>query len=126
MPHPDRPVERRSRDQAAASPGHGADAAPTPDGPGPDAWDEVAVAALAEVRRWRRAHPAATLTEIETAVEDRVRGLVAWVVVDAAEASPAAAPSRPGGPRSPCPDCGEAMRADGTEVRRLTTGVTRR
>ena len=87
----------------------------------PDArWDELAKEALDGVRRWRREHPTATLSDIEAAVDERLQGLRARVVADAAEASAAVA-APPGAARPVCPGCGAAMHADGTEVRRLTT-----
>ena len=94
---------------------------PTPD---PDGrWDRLAGEALAGVRRWREAHPTASLTEIEAAVDAEFAGLRARVVADAAVASAAAVPTAAARPT--CPDCGGALHADGTEVRRLTTAGDR-
>ena len=88
--------------------------------PEPDArWDDLAAEALDGIRRWRRAHPRATLDEIEAAVAEGLHGLRARVVADAAEASLAATPPA-GAERPACPGCGAARHADGTEVRRLT------
>jgi YgiT-type zinc finger domain-containing protein len=84
--------------------------------PDPEArWDSLAEEALDGVRRWRQEHPTATLTEIEAAVDERLGGLRARVVADAAGVSAAAAA------RPVCPACGTGMHADGTETRHLTT-----
>lgn len=91
---------------------------PDPDGQ----WDSVAAEALAGVRRWRAQHPSATLTEIEAAIDEAFGDLRARVVADAAAASGAA---RGAAGRPVCPGCGEAMHADGMEVRHLTTAGDR-
>ena len=83
-------------------------------------WRELAAAVLTGFRAWRAAHPTASLTEIEDALDERWARARARVVEDAAVTS-AAAQARRWAERPRCPDCGAAMQGDGTEVRRLTT-----
>jgi len=89
--------------------------------PVPDAaWPETAADVLSGFRAWREAHPTATLAEIEAALDERLHGLRARLLEDAALAS-AAADLTASAARPACPACGERMRSDGTEARRLTT-----
>ena len=70
-------------------------------------------ALAAEVRAWRRAHPDATLTEIERELDARLAaaraGLLAEVAADAPEVDPR------------CPDCGTPMVRRGERTRTLRT-----
>src|SRR5215203_5169119 len=97
-------------------------AMPTPD---PDGrWDRLAGEALAGVRRWREAHPTASLTEIEAAVDAEFAGLRARVVADAAVASAAAVPTAAARPT--CPDRGGSVphaAADAAAVLGLLPGA---
>lgn len=83
-------------------------------------WRDLAAEVLTGFRAWREAHPTASLTEIEDALDERWARARARVVEDAAVAS-AAAQARAWAERPRCPACGAAMRADGQEARRLTT-----
>ncbi len=69
------------------------------------------------VRQWRTAHPHATFSEIEVAVDaemQRVRArLVAETVGDGAEMVERVAPPA-------CPTCGQVMQARGTRTRTVT------
>ena len=65
-------------------------------------WRQLADTAIAaELRVWRRAHPEATLTEIEQALDARLNaaraGLLAEVAADVPEEE------------ERCPDCGERL-----------------
>jgi len=85
-------------------------------------WRVETEAILTGFKEWRLAHPRATLSEIEAALDSRWAVARARLVEDAALAS-AAADLRavPPGQRGRCPDCGGALEARGMEVRRLTT-----
>jgi len=67
--------------------------------------------AEADLRRWRRAHPDATLTEIEQALDARLdaarAGLLAEVAGDVADEE------------ERCPGCGERLVRRGTRTRTL-------
>ena len=77
----------------------------------PDRWPAFLADAEQELRRWRRAHPDATLTEIEAALDGRLRTLRVGLLGDLA----AEAPSDPGR----CPDCGAALVDRGDRPRTL-------
>ena len=83
-------------------------------------WRALAAEVVAGFRAWREAHPTASLTEIEEALDERWARARAGLVADAALASAAARAGR-WAERPRCPACGGPMRADGTEERRLTT-----
>ena len=65
------------------------------------------------VRAWRRAHPEATLSEIEHALDTRLRAARAALLADVAGA---AAPDV-----ARCPTCGGPLVARGTRPRTLVT-----
>ena len=93
---------------------------PEPD-PDPDArWRELAEEVLTGFRAWREQHPTASLTEIEDDLDRRLYRMRARLVEDAALRSAAADLGRTAA-RPVCPRCGARARADGREVRRLTT-----
>ena len=83
-------------------------------------WRALAGEVVTGFRAWRQQHPRATLAEIEAALDARWHRARARLVQDAALAS-AAADLAGAAERPACPACGEAMRADGAEERRLTT-----
>lgn len=62
---------------------------------------------------WRRAHPDATLLEIEQEVDRRLAGVRADLVAETVGVAEAAA-------RPACPGCGAAMERAGSRPRRLT------
>jgi hypothetical protein len=86
----------------------------------PDArGNDLAAEVLSGFRAWREQHPAARLSEIEDDLDRRLHGMRARLLEDAAVRSAAAGVGTTA--RPVCPECGIPMRADGTEVRRLTT-----
>lgn len=89
-----------------------------------DAWRDLADEARAGIAEWRQQHPTATLREIEEAIDERLAGLRARMVQDAALASAAADPAA-SGVRPRCPACGAAMSLEGARTRRLRTTYDR-
>ena len=85
-----------------------------------DRWSELAAEVLTGFRAWRAQHPTATLTEIEDDLDRRLHRMRARLLEDAAVQSAATDVGRTA-TRPACPACGTPMRADGREVRRLTT-----
>jgi len=67
----------------------------------------------AEVRAWRRAHPGATLTEIERALDERLDAARAGLLAEVAADVPA--------DEERCPRCGERLVRRGTRTRTLRT-----
>ncbi len=67
----------------------------------------------ADFRRWRAAHPRATLTELEGELDRRLRAGRAQVLSDVAGSAAVAA--------SVCPDCGAALVANGHYPRQVVT-----
>jgi hypothetical protein len=80
-----------------------------------DGWDLAGRAVAQEVAAWRRAHPRATLTEIELAVEAVVSRLQGRLVEDLANGVGA----EPAVERPTCPDCGQPMRPRGRQKREV-------
>jgi len=82
-----------------------------PDDPSPT--DPAMTAIESDLRRWRAAHPKATFTEIEQAVDVRLRdvraGLLAGLATEADDAD------------LPCPACGARLIRRGTQTRTLWT-----
>jgi hypothetical protein len=78
-----------------------------------DRWPALLAEAERELRRWRRAHPDATLTEIEAALDGRLRQLRTGLLGDLAADAPAGAER--------CLDCGEALVRRGDRPRTLRT-----
>jgi len=71
---------------------------------------------------WRAAHPKATLSEIEEALDERLNRLRARLLADLALASTAADVRAARGEERPrCADCGTVMQARGQSARRLLT-----
>ncbi len=83
-------------------------------------WMEVAEEALVGMSAWRRDHPRATWTQIETELDARLARLRGQVLRDAAQASPRA-DFRGAAEHPPCPACGTPLRAVGQHRRRLVT-----
>ena len=85
-------------------------------------WGPEVAAMVSGFEEWRLAHPRATLTEIEDALDARWAVARARLVTEAALAS-AAADLRTVPPRERpcCPACGGVMALRGPEVRTLTT-----
>lgn len=84
------------------------------------AWQRLADEAWAGLAEWRHQHPKATLREIEQAVDERLAGLRARMVQDAALASASTDPTD-GEERPRCPECGAVMHLEGARTRCLRT-----
>lgn len=85
-------------------------------------WSEDAAAVWAGMADWRAAHPRATLSEIEEALDARLNQLRARVLADLALASTAAdvqAATREERPR--CERCGTVLQARGQSERGVVT-----
>jgi len=82
-----------------------------PDEPSPT--DPAMLAIAADLRRWRAAHPAATFTEIEAAVDTRMRAVRADLLAELAGEDAAVA--------GRCPDCGAPLVRRGAHTRTLWT-----
>ena len=77
---------------------------------------------LSGFKEWRLQQPQATLTEIESALDERWAVARARLLEDAALASAAAdLRARPERDRPRCRQCGQTMHLRGPEVRQLTT-----
>jgi predicted RNA-binding Zn-ribbon protein involved in translation (DUF1610 family) len=86
------------------------------------AWTELNGVVQQELVTWRRAHPRATLAEIEAAVAAALARVQAQYLRDLVAASPLAdLPRRPAAERPRCPDCGAALAARGQHTRRVLT-----
>ncbi len=70
-------------------------------------------AIAADLRRWRRAHPEATLTEIEQALDARLHAARADLLAEVATDVPDDEPR--------CSTCGERLMRRGTRTRTLRT-----
>jgi DNA-directed RNA polymerase subunit RPC12/RpoP len=70
-------------------------------------------ALAADLRRWRRAHPDATLTEIEQALDARLDAARAGLLAEVAGDIP--------DEEERCPECGERLARRGTRTRTLRT-----
>ena len=71
---------------------------------------------------WRAAHPKATLSEIEVALDERLDRLRARLLADLALASAAADPQEASGEeRARCERCGVMLQARGRSERKLLT-----
>jgi len=85
-------------------------------------WQPVSQDVIRAVRDWRRQHPRATLTEIETALDEQLARLRAKMLQDAALTSPSAdLPTMNESERPRYLQCGRVLRAQGTETRTLVT-----
>lgn len=83
-------------------------------------WQAASQAAGHELAEWRRAHPKATLTEIENAVYEAMQKLQAQAlgeVVQASSVADMATQSRTERPR--CPTCGGQLEPRGRQRRRV-------
>jgi DNA repair exonuclease SbcCD ATPase subunit len=84
------------------------------------AWKQLSEQILTDIKAWRRAHPKATLREIEEEVHTRLSRLEAQVIQDAAEESERRAWSGAASSDRPvCPVCGTPLQARGHHTRQL-------
>jgi NADH pyrophosphatase NudC (nudix superfamily) len=84
-------------------------------------WHELAEDVISGMKEWRLQHPKATFREIEQAVDERLAGLRARMLEDAALVSRAAEWGAHGEARPVCPKCGTPLKPRGKERRELTT-----
>lgn len=83
-------------------------------------WGRLGEEALSGMSAWRKAHPRATLTEIEEETDRRLAALRARLVEEVAQNSAAAEGGRREEPLA-CPSCGGQTVRNGKRQRRLTT-----
>jgi ribosomal protein S27AE len=85
-------------------------------------WSEAAESVWTGMTDWRAAHPKATFSEIETALDERLNQVRARVLADLAMASVAADPQSVSKAERPrCERCGRVLQAHGTSDRTLLT-----
>ena len=85
-------------------------------------WKAAVEPVLAELKQWRLDHPAATLAEIEAALDQRLAPLRAELLRDVAQASAAADWSAADADERPaCPDCAVPLARRGKHRRELLT-----
>jgi ribosomal protein S27AE len=85
-------------------------------------WSEEAASVWTGMADWRAAHPRATLSEIEAALDERLNALRARVLADLALASAAADVQAASGEERPrCERCGTALQARGQSERGVVT-----
>ena len=85
-------------------------------------WDQLAHEAFTGLREWRVAHPRATLSEIEAALDARLATVRARMLQDVALVSAATdVLQAPAATRPTCPACGHTLAGRGQETRTLTT-----
>lgn len=82
-------------------------------------WVEASVAVEAELTAWRAAHPRATLTQIELAVEAATARMRAhWIGLLTQQTEQAEEVAEPAAPPT-CPSCGGPLRRRGRRKRRI-------
>lgn len=86
------------------------------------AWDATLAQAREALRQWRAAHPQATFTEIEMAVDAEMQRVRAQLVTEAAGC--AAEPATPS--TALCPHCGQRLHARGKRTRSVTVAGEQR
>lgn len=90
-------------------------------------WQELFEVAMSEVSAWRRAHRKAGFTEIEEALDQQLSGVRAQLLQDLVERSANAdIRGQAKGDRPRCPECGEALLANGQHTREVTTTYEQR
>ena len=90
-------------------------------------WQELFEAAMNEVTAWRGEHSKASFTEIEETLDQRLSGVRAQLLQDLVESSGSAdirGQAKEDRPR--CPECGEALLANGQYTREVTTTYEQR
>jgi ribosomal protein L34E len=87
-----------------------------------EGWRASAEETLVGIKEWRKAHPKATLTEIEEAIDRGLNQFRKQVVRDVAEASSVKSWAGASKEERPtCPDCGRPLQSSGSDERRLVT-----
>jgi hypothetical protein len=87
-----------------------------------DRWHALSAEVVTAVADWRTQHPRATLSEIETALDERLARLRAQMLQDAALASARTDWVDPLSAEPPCcPDCDQPLQARGRVTRHLQT-----
>jgi hypothetical protein len=85
-------------------------------------WRELSEQVQGELAAWRRAHPRATLSEIEAATGAALQRLQARYLRDLVAASPSAdLAATPPEARPRCPECGGMLEARGRRTRAVLT-----
>jgi RNase P subunit RPR2 len=83
-------------------------------------WQAASQAVAQELAEWRRAHPKATLAEIEAAVFEAMQQLQAQALREVVQASAAAdVAAQPAAERPRCPRCGGPLAPHGRQRRRI-------
>jgi tRNA(Ile2) C34 agmatinyltransferase TiaS len=87
-----------------------------------DKWRDLQDKINAAIAEWRREHSEATLTEIEEVVDSQIAGMRTRMVEDLAQGGRTADLKRMAKEERPtCPQCGQAVAANGKGRRRLKT-----
>lgn len=85
-------------------------------------WQQLNAEVLAEMTAWRRAHPRATLTEIEQAMDQHLAQARAHLFHQVAQDTPATDwRSAPPDEQPTCVDCGVPLRPNGSFTRHVQT-----
>ena len=85
-------------------------------------WAALSHEVFTGIADWRAAHPRATCTEIEDALDERLARLRAQMLQDTALASPATTwADQPADEQPRCPDCDQPLQARGAQTRHLQT-----
>jgi len=85
-------------------------------------WQELSGQVQGELAAWRRAHPRASLSEIEAATATALQQLQARYLRDLVAASPSADLAAVAAAERPrCPACGGALEARGQQTRAVLT-----
>jgi rubrerythrin len=79
-------------------------------------WQALSERVLGELGEWRKAHPKASLREIEKVLDERLAGLRSQVLTDLALASAAREET---GAEFRCPKCGGKLKGQGQQSRSL-------
>src|SRR6188508_881520 len=83
-------------------------------------WQAAFAALGSDLHAWRVAHPHASFTEIEAAVDARLDPLRAQLMQDTILASPAARLGTTAAERPRCPECGQPLARRGIRTRTVT------
>jgi len=85
-------------------------------------WHVLSAEVMTAMADWRAAHPQATFSEIEAALDERLARLRAQMLEDAALSSAASDwTAQPSAARPTCPQCAVPLQARGLATRRLQT-----